>query len=227
MARGTVLKYLRASSFPERASSPRPRLIDPYVPYVQERWNHGEHNARVRWKAIRAQGFAASDVHVRRLVNGWRAPTAARGAAGTPQIAKPDVISFSVRKTRWLLLKAAGTLSVTESASVTALTRLSPHLADAQRLVNTFHLLLREHALDRFPSWLEECAQCGIPELAGFAQSLRRDSVAVEAAVCSPWSQGQTEGQVNRLKTLKRQMYGRAGFALLRRRVLSQPARAM
>lgn len=69
MARGTVLKYLRASTFREHASRPRPRLIDPYVPYLQDRWNAGEHKPRVLWREIREQGFVASDVHVRRLVH--------------------------------------------------------------------------------------------------------------------------------------------------------------
>ena len=95
-------------------------------------------------------------------------------------------------------------------------------LADAQYLVRSFHKIFTERTPDHLPAWLERCEHCGIAELVGFAQGLRRDYAAVAAAVCSPWSQGQTEGQVNRLKLLKRQMYGRAGFALLRHRVLGQ-----
>ncbi len=229
MARGTVLKYLRASSFPEQVSRPRPRLIDPYVPYLHERWTAGEHSARVLWREIRAQGFAASDVHVRRLVAGWprssvpmASPT--QGTVGSPTPTKPEVVYYSVHRTRWLLMKPASDLSATESAYLTALTRLCPHLADAQQLVRSFHTILTERTPHQLLPWLERCERSGIAELVGFAQGLRRDYAAVEAAVRSPWSQGQTEGQINRLKLLKRQMYGRASFDLLRRRVLRQQA---
>lgn len=225
MARGTVLKYLRARSFPEQVSRPRPRLIDPYVPYLQERWNAGEHSARMLWREIREQGFGASDVHVRRLVDGWprwHMPSPLQGPAGSPLAAKPEVVYYSAHKTRWLLMKAVSDLSASESTYLTTLMRLCPHIADAQHLVMAFHRLLTERAPDQLPPWLEQCEHSGIAELVGFAQGLRRDYAAVEAAVRFPWSQGQTEGQVNRLKMLKRQMYGRAGFDLLRRRMLDQ-----
>jgi len=71
-----------------------------------------------------------------------------------------------------------------------------------------------------FREWLDAARASGLPELATFADSLRRDRPEVEAALTTEWSAGQTEGQINRLKTIKRQMYGRAGFDLLRRRVL-------
>ncbi len=222
MARGTVLKYLRASCFPERVSRPRPRLIDPYVPYLQERWNAGEHNARRLWHEIRAPGFPASDVHVRRLVNGWRTPSTNQGAAGCPLPAKLEIVYHSVHKTRWLLMKPAHNLSEPEAAYVTLLKRLCPQIADALHLVTAFQAILTQHALDRFYPWLEQCERSGISELVGFAQGLRRDDAAVQAAVRYRWNQGPVEGQVNRLKMLKRQMYGRAGFALLRCRVLRQ-----
>ena len=83
---------------------------------------------------------------------------------------------------------------------------------------------MKERAPERLPPWIEQYERSGIPELAGFAQGIRRDYAAVAAATRSPWSQGQVEGQVNRLKLLKRHIYGRAGFDLLRRRVLAQPA---
>lgn len=72
----------------------------------------------------------------------------------------------------------------------------------------------------RLEGWLIEAEQSGVIELRAFARGIRRDREAVEMAIRVEWSQGQTEGQVNRLKCLKRQMYGRAGFALLRQRVL-------
>ena len=69
-------------------------------------------------------------------------------------------------------------------------------------------------------AWLTEAGACGVPAMETFAAGLGRDSDAIRAALTTPWSNGQTEGQVNRLKLLKRQSYGRAGFDLLRRHVL-------
>lgn len=103
------------------------------------------------------------------------------------------------------------------------LKRLCPQLADAQQLVTAFQAIFSAHIPARLSPWLEQYDQSGISELVGFAQGIRRDFAAVQAAVCSRWSQGPVEGHVNRLKMLKRQMYGRASFALLRRRMLSQP----
>jgi len=226
MARGTVLKYLRASSFPERVSRPRARLIDPSVPYRTERWNAGEQNARRLWREIRARGFPASDVHVRRLVTAWRTPSTNPGVTGGPLLAKPEVVYYSVHKTRWLLMKPANDLPEPEAAYVATLVRLCPPIAEAQRLIMAFQAILSQRVPNRLTPWLERCEQSGISELVGFAQGIRRDFAAVQAAVCYRRSQGPVEGQVNRLKMLKRQMYGRAGFALLRRRVLSQPALA-
>ena len=74
--------------------------------------------------------------------------------------------------------------------------------------------------LAAFEDWLERARSCGVEALATFAAGLRQDGAAVRAALTQPWSSGQAEGQINRLKMLKRQMYGRAGFDLLRRRVL-------
>ena len=68
--------------------------------------------------------------------------------------------------------------------------------------------------------WTVSQAGASIGALVTFGEGLRRDYAAVRAALAEPWSSGQAEGQINRLKMLKRQMYGRAGFDLLRKRVL-------
>ncbi len=115
-------------------------------------------------------------------------------------------------------------LSDTAAQYVTALKHLCPQIAQAQDLLLQFRTLLQDHDSPDFDQWLERSEQSAISEVVGFSQGLRRDYAAVKAACSSPWSQGQTEGQVNRLKTIKRQMYGRAGFALLRCRVLHQLA---
>jgi transposase len=228
VARGTVLKYLRAACFPEMATRPRLRQIDAYLPYLRERWNGGEHNARGLWREIRAQGYSAGEDQVRRVVNAWRADPHHHG--NQPTIAAPpakeEVTAYSARKTRWLLWKPTSDLTDAQVRYVAALTSRCPQIADAQKLVATFRALVTERQIDQLDPWLEQCERCGISELVGFAQGLRRDYVAVKAALRYEWSQGPVEGHVNRLKTIKRQMYGRSGFALLRRRILTAPSQA-
>lgn len=228
IARGTVLKYLRAACFPEMAARPRQRQIDAYLPYLRERWNSGEHNARGLWREIRTQGYRAGEDQVRRVLNAWRADPHHHG--NQPTIAAPpakeEVPAYSARKTRWLLCKPAADLTEAPARYVRALTGLCPQIAEAQKLVETFHTLVSERQIDQLDPWLQQCERSGISEFVGFVQGLRRDYLAVKAALRYEWSQGPVEGHVNRLKTIKRQMYGRAGFALLRRRILTSPSRA-
>lgn len=115
-------------------------------------------------------------------------------------------------------------LSEREGAYVAALKQLCPPIAEAQRLLTTFRAILTQRCSEQLDPWLQQCEQSGISELVGFARGLRRDESAVRAALRYDWSQGQIEGQVNRLKLLKRQMYGRAKFDLLRQRVLYHAA---
>jgi transposase len=203
----------------------RPRRIDPYIPYLQDRWNAGEHNARTLWREIHAQGYPASEAQVRRLVIAWRTPPLAPGASGKPLPAKEEAVSYSAHQTRWLLAKSQAELSAREARYLETLKRLCPGVADAQRLLIGFHTLLAQRIPAALDQWLEECEQSELIEFVRFARGLRRDYAAVRAALRYRWSQGPVEGQVNRLKLLKRQMYGRASFALLRLRMLFQPTR--
>lgn len=84
--------------------------------------------------------------------------------------------------------------------------------------------MIRQRNAPVLDPWLEEALKSGVPELRTFAAGIKRDHVAVRAALTSEWSQGQVEGQIHRLKLLKRQSYGRAGFDLLRHRVLARSA---
>ncbi len=210
------------------AARPRHRQIDAYVPYLRERWNAGEHNARGLWREIRAQGYSAGEDQVRRVVNAWRADPHHHGNQPTIAAlpATEEVTAYSARKTRWLLCKPTSDLSGREARYVAALTDLCPQIADAQTVLAPFRAIVTERQIDQLDPWLEQCERSGVSELVGFAQGLRRDYTAVKAALRHEWSQGPVEGHVNRLKTIKRQMYGRAGFTLLRRRVLTQRSRA-
>lgn len=121
---------------------------------------------------------------------------------------------------RFLLLRPVAILDAADQAYRAAVLGTCPVLLTAQRLVAEFQQLVEAHDSGALTGWLTAAQHSGIPELQGFAQGVRQDLAAVEAGITEPWSQGQTEGRVNRLKGIKRAMYGRANFDLLRLRVL-------
>ncbi len=107
-----------------------------------------------------------------------------------------------------------------ERAFVQELTKSDPTIALAQKLGGEFQRMIRARDENQLNSWFETVAQSGIVEFRNFAKGLRQDEAAVRAAMMYEWSNGMVEGHVNRLKLIKRQMYGRAKFDLLRARVL-------
>jgi transposase len=137
----------------------------------------------------------------------------------TVRLAAPQTalapITPSSRRLAFSLLRAPTSLSVTEQAVLAQLKQRCPKLAKAYPLVHGFGRMLRQRLPDMFDTWLQCVAQSDVPELQAFAAGLRRDEAAVRSALSLPWSNGQTEGQITRLKQLKRQMYGRANFDLL------------
>jgi transposase len=106
---------------------------------------------------------------------------------------------------------------------VAALVTRCPAVAVAQALIRDFIAMLHARDVGALAGWLERAQASAIREFTSFARGIRRDQAAVEAALTVEWNSGQVEGQVNRLKLLKRQSYGRAGFDLLRQRVLHTP----
>ncbi|MBI3964811.1 MAG: ISL3 family transposase [Chloroflexi bacterium] len=215
LGRKTVRRYLRAEAFPEVATRrPRPTLLTPYVPYLLQRWTEGCHNARLLCEELVRQGFpgAASLVrrHVRhrRHVRQWRTAPARRGRAAqrpvpgaAPPPAPPTPV-LSPRAARWLLLRPWDDLEPAEQAHRTALLGTCAELVAAHGLVQEFGRLVRERDPAAFAGWLSGAEASAIPEVRAFAAGIRRDQAAVEAALCFEWSNGQTEGQINRLNNV-------------------------
>lgn len=129
-------------------------------------------------------------------------------------------VSASPRELRWLLARRPEDLDAEEQERLRRLVTGSAEVQQVYALLQTFLGLVRERQHEQLRPWLEAAATSGIAEMQSFVTGIEQDFAAVEAALRLPWSQGQTEGKVNKLKTLKRQMYGRAGFALLRQRFL-------
>jgi len=125
----------------------------------------------------------------------------------------------SPRKTVWMLLKPEE-LENKEREMIDHLCRLSPEVKAAQELALSFIEMIRERRAERFDDWISQVMESRIPELKSFADSLKQDRSAVVAALTYAWNNGRVEGQVNRLKLVKRSMYGRAKPDLLKARML-------
>jgi transposase len=216
--RRTIRNFLRAESFPERqAPKPRATLMDPFVEYLKQRWEDGCHNGTQLYREIRGQGYRGSATALRRHLRKWRGTV--------PEVIRklrllPDFPPPSPRQTSWWLCLDEDRLEKQEKEYVAAMTRLSPEIHTLRELTQEFQQLAKQRQEARLDQWRETVAQSGLCELKSFAENLMNDEAAVREAMRSKWSNGQTEGQINRLKLVKRQMYGRGKVDLLRARIL-------
>jgi transposase len=216
----TVNKDLAAGAFPERQPAvPKRSPVEPYAAYLRQRWEEGCHNAKQLWRELREQGFTGGFVSVWRFTRSWRASPAPGRCSGAP----PRDVSVPAQPAPravvwWLLLPKKRTEA--QTAFVERLEQENPKIRLAHELVTEFFGLVRERKSEGLAAWIARAEASAMPELIGFCRGVRRDWEAVVAGLTLKWSNGPVEGQVNRLKLIKRQMYGRASFALLRARVL-------
>jgi transposase len=228
MGQNTIQRLLRAESCPFPAQRrARSTVLTDFMPYLRERWNAGEQHGQQLLRELRDRGYRGSQSTLYGLLGRWRTGPRHRGPYAhqpAPASPLPPPVRTSPREVSWLLLQPSEDLSPLEAAYVSSLLGRAAVVATTQGAVRTFFTLLDERQGDQLNPWLEQAESSGVRELAAFAEGIRRDYDAIRAAFDLPWSQGQVEGQVNRLKLLKRQMYGRAKLDLLRRRVLGLPA---
>ncbi len=220
---GTIRRWARAEGFPERGTAQRHSILNEFMPYLKKRWAAGCHNALQLWRELHVQGFSSSREIVRYHVSRWRAqlPPHLRYTRGLETNNEPRTMTPpSSRQAMWMLLKKDEQLEDEEQEFVANLCHLCPELEQARELAQAFSRMVRQRQADEMEGWLAKGIKSGLVEFQSFVRGLRRDHAAVKAALCYEWSNGQVEGQVNRLKLIKRQMYGRANFDLLRARVL-------
>lgn len=213
----TVSRYLQADCcpmYPEGRT--RASQLDPYMDYIDQRWQTGCHNATEIWREIGKLGFTGS----RGLVAQWAAQERKRLPPKRSGPPPKRIVPWAPSRAAWLFIKEPDTLKFEEKAALERMVQTSDQAAEAYKLAQQFVTIVRERTPDKLASWLDSLLESGIKALARLAKSLKQDFAAVNAALTLPWSQGQVEGQVNRLKLIKRQMYGRAKFDLLRKRVL-------
>jgi transposase len=228
ITRATLSRYLKATGFPERA--PYPRLeskLDPYHTYLSERWAAGETNGRHLWQELQEQGYTGSLMSVMR----WAArqqlltppdPSSRRGRNQQVRQAQSEqaVAPLRTRRVAWWLLRRPDTLSAERHALLARLEQANPAFSELYRLTVQFTEMLRKRQPEQLRPWLDVARASDLRELKSLADGIERDYAAVEAALRLPYSTGPVEGNINRLKLIKRSSYGRASFDLLRLRVL-------
>ena len=219
----TLRYWFARAGFPERKRRTGDRSsLAPYRAYLQQRWEAGEHSATQLWHEVRAQGFRGGYRSVARVLAPWRHRKLGRkrraATAAAPSPAAPPALT--ARQMAYSLLRRPEQRTETEQSQLLQVQQADPLLATLATHTEAFAQMVRERAAERLEPWFEGVLASPWRELKRFARGLRQDYAAVKAALTSRYSNGPTEGHVNRLKLFKRQMYGRAKLDLLRQRVL-------
>jgi transposase len=220
LSRKTVRRYLRSETCPDWSSGRRQRShVEAHREWIDARLAEGVTNVVELHRQLTERGFQGSYGSV------WRYVTKRLGAAGKKgeriNAAKPPVpVPPTAKQLSFAWVRRPEKRKPLEESRVAAIRAASDDLAAALDLADEFAALIRKHAQTTLSDWLVKGEASSVPELRRFAEGIRRDEAAVLAAVTQRWSNGPVEGHINRLKTVKRQMYGRAGFVLLRARVV-------
>jgi transposase len=197
-----IVRGSRAEPFRPRAS-----LLEPHLEWLVAEWEGGCRNGAELWRRLRTRGFSGS----LRVVTEWATRRRRDEVAGAPRRCA------SARSLARMMTLARDRLSRCELATVAVVEHAIPGLVLARDLVDRFQSLIRKRNADALDPWIDDAAQSMI---SSFAKGLADDRPAVVAAIEEPWSNGQTEGQITKLKLVKRQMYGRANLDLLRARLI-------
>jgi transposase len=212
----TVQRWLTSDNYPETHYHTRHHRsrFDMYAAYVQQRWDGGGHNIQQIWREIKAQGYPHSD----RALRAHLEPLRGRGKADI--LAASSLDHFSAKETTWLFLRPIKDLEEKEQQELATIRQASETAETIYQLAQGFLQIVRTRQGEHLDSWMSTVRACHIHELNSFVVGLKRDKAAVLAGLTLPQNNGQTEGHITKLKLIKRMMYGRAGFPLLRQRVL-------
>jgi transposase len=214
LARETVRRFYYANCVEELLGAPRagrPTMLDRFAEYLHERFNDGCTSAAALYEELRALGYRGSYSSVRDYLRPFRRIGAA--PPSTPKVPKVR------RITSWMLSHPAK-LTGDEQIRLKQVLASCPHLEAAAGHVASFAEMLTERLGKQLNSWMSAVSADDLPQLHRFVRGLDTDHAAVLYRLTLPYSSGAVEGHVNRIKMLKRQMYGRAGFDLLRKRIL-------
>ncbi|MFL5662031.1 MAG: ISL3 family transposase [Ktedonobacteraceae bacterium] len=236
LSRQTVHRFLTAETFPERSRLPyRGSVLDPYKPYILERWQSGCWNGTQLYHEVKMRGYTGSDSLFRLFISQLRKQ---HQRAGTASVLILDTSGTQVKvpadsppkpspkrrisptRASWLCVCQPDKLDEKQRQHVEQIRAAHRDLDTAYQLSQAFVAMLAKHRAQDLDDWLLQAKQRCIRELKSFAQGIRRDYTTVGAAFTSAWRNGQVEAQVNCLKLQKRLMFGRANFDVLRLHVL-------
>lgn len=228
--RRSVTKWLSTSAPRDRKRAELKTTSPLYFEeFLAECWKDGNRNGRHLFNDVKSRGYTGSKSNLERLLKVWRQD----GNASPPNV-KPIVAQQAVEPVRdpetghvissnissALCIKPRSKLTAAQARKVEALKQGSEAFTKMRALAMRFFGIVRSKNSDKLEQWIDDAIETELVDFARFASVLRRDLDAVKNAIELPWNNGQAEGQINRLKTLKRAMYGRAGTDLMRARML-------
>lgn len=204
--RKTVRRYLSREQPPVYPSRrPRPTQLLPHLEYLAARWTQGCHNASQLYEELRPRGYRGCISQVRAAVHAWRTRPA-------PSSRRPSLAR--------VVLQPASQLTELERKELERFLEANPLLAHGYQLKERFQTLLTQRDVTALDQWIVDAETSALPPFQAVAQGFRHDSELIKAALCRPWSTGPCEGQICRVKLIKRLGYGRAKLDLLRQRIL-------
>jgi transposase len=226
----TIERYLHMPTWPGRQhrSTYGRSVLNPYKGYLLERWNAGCRKAVQLFRELQPQGYTGSyrrvAAYVRRLRQAQaRLPRRQGRRRALPVVAEPACQPLTPRRTAWLVLRHTEKRTAEEAHQLTQLHAQSAEVAEAIDLAQDFTTLVRQRQPERLDPWLTRATTSPLEAIQRFASGLRDDYAAIKTGVTLPWSTSPVEGHINRLKMVKRQMFGRARLDLLSRRFLLAP----
>ena len=227
IGRMTVVRSLQAPTFPERKghTTTGRSVLTPYKERLLKRWNAGCREALQLFRDLQRRGYTGSYPTVARYVQRLRQAQGLRPRERHPGHGLPLVIEgrhkpLTTRRATRLVLKRPGQRTDADMQLIAHLQAQHANVAVAIDLAQDFCSIVRERQVDRFDDWLARAVASRVAPLQRFATGLHADEEAVQAGIRLRWSNGPVEGQINRLKMLKRSMFGRAKLDLLSRRFL-------
>ena len=226
----TIERYLQMPTWPvpqHRRHYGR-SVLNPYKDFLLERWNAGCRTAIQLFRELQAQGYPGSyrrvTAYVSRLRQAQGLPPRCQGRRQRlPVVAEPASPPLTPRRATWLVLRREAKRTEAETQQLTQLRTQSTAVAEAIDLAQDFTQLVRQRQPAQLDPWLQRATTSTLDALRRFAAGLSEDYQAVKAGGTLPWSTGPVEGHINRLKMLKRQMFGRAHLDLLGHRFLRTP----
>jgi len=218
LSRRTIERWIKAGDFPEaKRRRKRRSVFDPHAPYVLSRWEQGCTNGVQLWQEIKARGYLGSAQTVYRFLRSLRKK---RRIIWKPEVAPAPLQDFSAHDAVWLFARDPDSLDEKEQEALTVICQGSETAQTTYQVVQEFRQMLHQRQGEaKLEDWLASVRASGIGELQSFVVGVERDKAAVVAGLTLPQNNGMVEGFITKLKLLKRMMYGRAGFALLRQRV--------